>query len=490
MGRLGETACARWRAAWVSWVAFMDNLAWFRRGWVIQETVLKDNHEVTVVMGDTAFNWNAMLEFAALLQGTTSWLNQMDHYGTTRGRLSRYRVQHMNHRVAMPDQIRALVSHDDTSDAYPQWTAWVYGSSSVETMWWARVFEIMSMLREKDFGDDRDHVFACIGMAKAMLPPGMSNPLVVDYAIPVEEVFTRMAALFIAHMPLLRILSAVEPHEVRRYRNLPSWVPDLSVSQGTATFMRSGTGKRLDAGATKFLEWPRPTIDGNVLTVQGARLDVVPEAGVNFNHPTFLSTVLQACLQSQAYIANGETQPEAVFRTLLADGFFTELYASAFLPRCKTWLENFIVQEITGRLADDEDAVMGIALLLSEAPGSPHGQVLPDLTRITTLRDQAAACVAQLANDRFHGEFLTSNHGRRFFVTAEGFLGLGSESMRPGDEVFLVTGAKVPFVLRKVEGSVGDDEYRLVGECYLRGFMHGEGMSPDFRARLAPIQLV
>ena len=485
--RLGEAACARWRGAWVSWVAFMDNLAWFRRGWVIQETVLKDNEQVTVAMGDQTFSWGSMVDFASLLGRTANWLIQLDHYGTTRHQLGRYRVENMNHRVNMPLQIRGLVAGETPMDL----AAGLFGVSDAEGIWWARVFEIMGMLREKNFGDDRDQVFACIGIANATMPPGMVNPMVADYTLSVEEVFTRMAALYITNMPLLRALSTVEPSNRRRYQDLPSWVPDFSVSQVFTTLMRSGTiGRHFDAALTSSAAWPRPTVHGNVLAVQGARLDVVSADGDNFNFPGFILSILRSCLGRDQYIATGETQTEAVFRTLLADCFFTELYSSAFLPRCKTWLENFIIQEITGPLADDEDSVMDIAALLADVSDSPQHRLLPDLARIYDLRPQAAMCVAELVKDRFHSELIAMNHARRFFTTDEGFLGLGPYSMRPGDEVFLVTRSKVPFVLRKVEGPAHANEYRLVGECYVRGFMRGEGMTPDLRARIGPIRLV
>src|SRR5688572_507853 len=55
--RLGAADCRRWRGAWVSWAKFMDSITWYRRGWAIQETVLKRHDDVLVLMSASFFNW-------------------------------------------------------------------------------------------------------------------------------------------------------------------------------------------------------------------------------------------------------------------------------------------------------------------------------------------------------------------------------------------------------------------------------------------------
>ena len=59
---------------------------------------------------------------------------------------------------------------------------------------------------------------------------------------------------------------------------------------------------------------------------------------------------------------------------------------------------------------------------------------------------------------------------RRSFVTHKGYMGLEPRSMQPGDEVFIFSGADVPFISKK---SVVE-EHRLVGEAYVHGTMDGE----------------
>ncbi|KAF5694484.1 heterokaryon incompatibility protein het-6 [Fusarium denticulatum] len=62
---------------------------------------------------------------------------------------------------------------------------------------------------------------------------------------------------------------------------------------------------------------------------------------------------------------------------------------------------------------------------------------------------------------------LQACHSRRCFVTDTGYFGLAPAEAKIGDQVFTCVGASVPFVLREIGGS-GGDEFRLVGESYLQ----------------------
>jgi hypothetical protein len=64
-----------------------------------------------------------------------------------------------------------------------------------------------------------------------------------------------------------------------------------------------------------------------------------------------------------------------------------------------------------------------------------------------------------------------SSRQRRFFRTAKGYYGIGPLIVKDGDFVCVLLGGRTPFILRPV----GDD-YNLVGECYVHGFMHGEAI--------------
>ncbi|KAF1915994.1 hypothetical protein BDU57DRAFT_448606 [Ampelomyces quisqualis] len=60
--------------------------------------------------------------------------------------------------------------------------------------------------------------------------------------------------------------------------------------------------------------------------------------------------------------------------------------------------------------------------------------------------------------------------GKRPFISKVGYVGMGPSYMRAGDAIAIFNGASVPFVVRPV----GENTYRLMGECYCDGIMHGE----------------
>jgi len=62
-----------------------------------------------------------------------------------------------------------------------------------------------------------------------------------------------------------------------------------------------------------------------------------------------------------------------------------------------------------------------------------------------------------------------------FCFTERRYVGLVPSDAAVGDQICLLHGGKVPFVMRQ-QGKA----YRLIGECYIHGIMHGEALRPEF----------
>ena len=58
----------------------------------------------------------------------------------------------------------------------------------------------------------------------------------------------------------------------------------------------------------------------------------------------------------------------------------------------------------------------------------------------------------------------------RFFITAQGLLGIGPEAMKANDKIAVFLGARSPFVIRPLDGG----DLALVGDAFVLGLMHGE----------------
>jgi hypothetical protein len=92
---------------------------------------------------------------------------------------------------------------------------------------------------------------------------------------------------------------------------------------------------------------------------------------------------------------------------------------------------------------------------------------------------------------------------RTLFITEEGYIGLGPTTMKPGDGICVIRGCNVPLVLRsqevlpdhrqgqshlgvrieapsrEVSRRTHHRHHRLIGECYVHGFMDGEAISTE-----------
>ena len=64
---------------------------------------------------------------------------------------------------------------------------------------------------------------------------------------------------------------------------------------------------------------------------------------------------------------------------------------------------------------------------------------------------------------------------RCLFRTQHGRIGLGSSTLEIDHSVWMLSGGRVPFVLRKVVVN-NDSRYDLVGEAYVHGMMYGEAV--------------
>jgi hypothetical protein len=58
-----------------------------------------------------------------------------------------------------------------------------------------------------------------------------------------------------------------------------------------------------------------------------------------------------------------------------------------------------------------------------------------------------------------------------YFTTADGRLGIGDLGLKNGDEICVLFGGRVLYIIRPL-----DSHFKLVGECYVHGYMNGEVM--------------
>lgn len=66
------------------------------------------------------------------------------------------------------------------------------------------------------------------------------------------------------------------------------------------------------------------------------------------------------------------------------------------------------------------------------------------------------------------------------FVTQGGFLGFGPRHLDVGDQVWILQGGLVPFLLRPYfRDTLSNNRYRLIAPSYIDGIMDGEVAGED-----------
>lgn len=68
-------------------------------------------------------------------------------------------------------------------------------------------------------------------------------------------------------------------------------------------------------------------------------------------------------------------------------------------------------------------------------------------------------------------------HGRLLFTTQDGYLGLASDTVQPGDVIAMFYGGCTPYVLRRTKTETRMGGWSFLGEAYVHGMMDGEALS-------------
>ncbi|PUU77728.1 heterokaryon incompatibility protein-domain-containing protein [Tuber borchii] len=361
----------------------------------------------------------------------------------------------------------------------------------------ARQLNLRTLLRHFRYSqatDIRDKVYAMLGISFQVGRSGTGldvHPLQPDYTKAVEDVYREAAAYIMTDEQDLRLLANEYSPCSRHLTKMPTWVPDWSI-----------TSKRLLPMARKsnvlsFLIKGDISTRGHSLFVNGLKFDTVTYATpivTRENEATILETLTSLVSSKNQYPYSNQSLTEALCRTLIADN------------------ANF-------RPALDHDERYFFHLLRKRMKTIDIPIIQEDL--MTDLRYQTVS--HQLRNNEPYREELNRNlHGRSFFMTARGFMGLGPkarEAVRVGDRICILGGGYTPLILR--EGSYfgfkekshksswkskdrndwgaqnvqkhrereGEEEmldekpeekwYRLVGESYVHGVMDGECLKSE-----------
>ncbi|KAH9874366.1 hypothetical protein IAQ61_003555 [Plenodomus lingam] len=309
--------------------------------------------------------------------------------------------------------------------------------------------ETLHRWRYRDALDPRDKVYALGGLLDPEYPiPSITN---CDYTIDVATLYANVTLDLIEWVEGLECLVGLK---MQRSSDLPSWAIDFRrcdlVNDGYAWWDPSFRYDWFNASGE--VEWAeeRMRCNGTVLSLQGVRVGVVEgvgEARICENVDNTEYEELLAQLSGSKALLGVYLSTESVDRTYPDDEIS---YQEAFW---RTAIGDLVTDETPQRRATDEDVQLVARFLEDEDM---------DTEVVYSLR-----CMLM-------------NHA--FFLTREGYMGIGPTDIMPGDEVWILAGGSVPFVLRPtglVDRSASSSPqyasgHMLVGGSYVHGFMDGE----------------
>jgi hypothetical protein len=415
---------------------------YFTRAWIIQEVVLAAR--VRVLCGEQEIDWNVIADASHMLSttGFGDYLNTL-----------RFATAEAEVNFNTPTVLSAI-RRDRSGGA------------------WTKTL-LHTLIRTRNFksSESHDKVYSLLGLiqqdiaGKALLRPSYT-------AQSAAMTYTKAAIQILEDSEDLLLLSCAEGElfqhlEAGEY--MASWVPDWREEKPLGL---RGTGYTRYSAAGMLLQ--RPVIDhlALTLTLKGIKLDDITMTG-EAKHEVIRSQPLSfiGWLQildslptfyrgiGQCTDVRGEHRLEAFWRTLIVNTTGT-----------------------TSRMLDENTSLSGSFarwFMATQHYGSLKLLGDDDMTWLSE-----AALHSSSLEKGGHGFRTAFAHGKhlRLFRTRSGYLGLGSECLRHGDEVWIVPGSPIPLIFR----AVGDgSHYRLVGGTYLHGFMKGEAVDPLVRGKSA-----
>ncbi|PYI09618.1 HET-domain-containing protein [Aspergillus sclerotiicarbonarius CBS 121057] len=123
------------------------------------------------------------------------------------------------------------------------------------------------------------------------------------------------------------------------------------------------------------------------------------------------------------------------------------------------------------------------------------GQPREEALRKTLLANQIDDLLADSGDENDDLAIWDKPHAwrRSILKSKNGYIGLGSVLTKPGDEVWLIAGARTPYILRALpKGNDSEEaaqERKLIEEAYVHGIMYGEKMNEEDLEELILVEI-
>lgn len=462
------------------YAAFLQR-KWFTRMWVIQESFFAA--ATTVFCGEREIEWPAIKESSRVISQTGMDTLIKAYVG--------YATQHSLDvdTIKLPDNRLS--------------NQLIFGSLQSTTGEALKLGQLLYYSRLFEASDPRDKVFAILGLWKFTRGDQAGQfDIWPDYSKDVSEVYIEATTSAIRESGNLDILSLVEGTFCEKICGLPSWIPDYS--QGPRMYSIVQISAPNPPQLRLHANFEAPTVSKmRILAVQGFEIDIVEDVGPTYSdimNDFELWSLLNLLLAyPQIHYPTGGSPCNAFWRTLIKDtfrgsqtGIEAQVAFPAFimqrvretrqqieiLEECD---EQALAEELGAILQETEMVIEHLSSRYAEANTIPTLREIEEMVRVE--EEEGSLAEQKLESDRkdIEESFRIAYFRRRLFRTAQGYFGIASQSIVPGDRVWVLAGARVPFVLKAAD--VDGESWQLVSEAYVHGVMHGDASAGEISLR-------
>jgi len=426
-------------------------LPWWRRKWVIQESVLAKL--LFVVFGSVRLPFDTV----------TAAIERLSLVG-----------------IALVPRFTAQMEAEGTTDNFKELRLAEICARSINALRipWAvpkkgplYLLSVLSVAQHFNCSDPRDHIYAVLGLPWRRDVEDFD--FMPDYTCDASTTLTRFAARFLRQsMQPLNLLLRTTDTRIPSDMHLPSWVPDWSRQQQILPLAHAPFNFELADGNSHLFQATKATqpvlkIDESrgILYIKGFKIDVVQATSVTWSdvdhqEKSFASTELpidwieewklvqwyQECVR----VGNDSRVPlDADFHLAILCGIHYSQTGNVFRARAP------------------------------KAHGTIFAEAMDLITRAVDAALQKHFSEARAYLDKARPTFALFQDAlnsysvpRTFFSTRGGNIGQAPPNVKPGDIVCLFLGGDTPFILRPID----NDSFTFVGHCYVRGIMDGEAL--------------
>ncbi|KAI6752356.1 hypothetical protein HG530_013725 [Fusarium avenaceum] len=446
--------------------------SWFFRVWMLQELVLAK--EPTIIVGTLALSWDALMF-------TDTFIWELGLFGSRNSRASHMAIQ-----------------MDIQRDSY-----WGKGGPR-DVEGGATLDQLLTILRASDCSEPRDKVFGILGMVDKR----HKDAITVDYNIPLSEIYGSVTRYEITSSRTLDALRFVAPN---MSPDLPSWVSDYRIRTIGSEMFPVARDNDMDAASgrlvtTNLINSESAKRSPSTLRLRGRYVGKIEHLGAKMQltdpYKKDLSRQKRPALNMRSHLRQHQMVQMVIdqWRGLCvarsSDPYpqYRPGEAGAFPPSDQSLISAFWRTACADMFlggggftaAHEWEAVQ--CILHHQVDDLPEAK-LPNLSVDEYLDCMLLGMGGRLRADWYGVDTFWKYAGsmsahKRFFILGGGFIGTGPTYLKEGDEVWVLEGGVMPFILRAVDLSEGTAKKvtesgekhvrELVGPAYVHGIMRGE----------------